>query len=65
MANVAWEMPEGMEPGLEASAFYDPPNFVYPFGGPRGRGWRLTSTTGTSSCAATWRWTTAARRSTR
>ncbi len=32
MANVAWDMPEGMEPGLEASAFYDPPNFTYPFG---------------------------------
>ena len=32
MANVAWNMPAGMEPGLEASAFYDPPNFVYPFG---------------------------------
>ena len=32
MANVAWNMPPGMEPGLEASAFYDPPNFVYPFG---------------------------------
>ena len=32
MANVAWNLPEGMEPGLEASAFYDPPNFVYPFG---------------------------------
>ncbi|MDA1128042.1 MAG: molybdopterin-dependent oxidoreductase [Chloroflexi bacterium] len=32
MANVAWNMPEGMEPGLEASAFYDPPNFVFPFG---------------------------------
>ena len=32
MANVAWNMPEGMEPGLEASAFYDPPNFTYPFG---------------------------------
>ncbi len=32
MANVAWSMPEGMEPGLEASAFYDPPNFTYPFG---------------------------------
>ena len=32
MANVAWTMPEGMEPGLEASAFYDPPNFTYPFG---------------------------------
>ncbi len=32
MANVAWNMPEGMEPGLEASAFYDPPNFTFPFG---------------------------------
>ncbi len=32
MANVAWDMPEGMDPGLEASAFYDPPNFTYPFG---------------------------------
>jgi carbon-monoxide dehydrogenase large subunit len=32
MANVAWNMPQGMEPGLEASTFYDPPNFVYPFG---------------------------------
>ena len=32
MANLAYDMPEGMEPGLEASAFYDPPNFTYPFG---------------------------------
>ena len=32
MANVAWQMPEGMEPGLEATTFYDPPNFSYPFG---------------------------------
>jgi carbon-monoxide dehydrogenase large subunit len=32
MANVAWNMPAGMEAGLEATAFYDPPNFVYPFG---------------------------------
>ena len=32
MANVAWNMPEGMEPGLEASAFYDTPNFTFPFG---------------------------------
>jgi len=32
MANVAWNMPKGMEPGLEASSFFDPPNFVYPFG---------------------------------
>ena len=32
MANVAWNMPEGMEPGLEATAFFDPSNFVFPFG---------------------------------
>jgi carbon-monoxide dehydrogenase large subunit len=32
MANVAWNLPPGMEGGLEATAFYDPPNFVYPFG---------------------------------
>jgi carbon-monoxide dehydrogenase large subunit len=32
MANVAWNYPKGVEPGLEASAFFDPPNFVYPFG---------------------------------
>jgi carbon-monoxide dehydrogenase large subunit len=32
MANVAWNMPEGMEAGLEATTFYDPPNFSFPFG---------------------------------
>ena len=32
MANVAWDMPEGVEPGLETTTFYDPPNFTYPFG---------------------------------
>jgi aerobic carbon-monoxide dehydrogenase large subunit len=32
MANVAWNMPAGMEPGLEASAFFDPSNFVFPYG---------------------------------
>ena len=32
MANVAWNLPPGMEAGLEASSFYDPPNFVFPFG---------------------------------
>ena len=31
-ANTAWSMPEGVEPGLEASAFFNPANFVYPFG---------------------------------
>jgi carbon-monoxide dehydrogenase large subunit len=32
MANVSWNMPPGVEAGLEASMFYDPPNFTYPFG---------------------------------
>lgn len=31
-AYVAWDLPEGVEPSLEAQAFYDPDNFVYPFG---------------------------------
>ncbi|MDH3262267.1 MAG: xanthine dehydrogenase family protein molybdopterin-binding subunit, partial [Acidimicrobiia bacterium] len=31
-ANTAWDMPEGVEPGFEASAFFNPSNFVYPFG---------------------------------
>ena len=31
-AYLAWSLPPGMEPGFEASAFYDPPNFTYPFG---------------------------------
>lgn len=32
MAHVAWNMPVGVEAGLEASMFYDPPNFTFPFG---------------------------------
>jgi aerobic carbon-monoxide dehydrogenase large subunit len=32
LANVAWNLPAGMEAGLEATSFYDPPNFVFPFG---------------------------------
>ena len=32
LANVAWNLPPGMEAGLEATTFYDPPNFTYPFG---------------------------------
>ncbi|MPY86316.1 MAG: molybdopterin-dependent oxidoreductase [Luteitalea sp.] len=31
-AHLAHNLPEGMEPGLEATHFYDPKNFVYPFG---------------------------------
>jgi carbon-monoxide dehydrogenase large subunit len=32
LAHVAWNLPPGMEAGLEASSFYDPPNFTFPFG---------------------------------
>ena len=36
MKEIAWaaynDLPEGMEPGLEAVEYYDPPNFTYPFG---------------------------------
>jgi carbon-monoxide dehydrogenase large subunit len=28
----AGELPEGLEPGLEATTFYDPENFTFPFG---------------------------------
>jgi carbon-monoxide dehydrogenase large subunit len=31
-ANLAWNLPPGIEPALEESAFFDPSNFVYPFG---------------------------------
>lgn len=31
-ANTAWNYPADLEPGFEASAFFDPKNFVYPFG---------------------------------
>ena len=31
-AYLAHNLPDGMEPGLEETAFYNPANFVYPFG---------------------------------
>ncbi|HZC28731.1 MAG TPA: molybdopterin cofactor-binding domain-containing protein, partial [Gaiellaceae bacterium] len=31
-AYIPIDLPEGMEPGLEETAFYDPENFVFPFG---------------------------------
>ncbi|HMB92910.1 MAG TPA: molybdopterin cofactor-binding domain-containing protein, partial [Rhodothermales bacterium] len=31
-AYVPHDYPEGLEPGLESNAFYDPANFTYPFG---------------------------------
>jgi carbon-monoxide dehydrogenase large subunit len=36
MKEIAWaaynNLPQGMEPGLEAVDYYDPPNFTFPFG---------------------------------
>ena len=32
VAYLASSLPEGMEPGLEATSFFDPPNFTWPFG---------------------------------
>ncbi len=32
MAYLAHNLPKGLEPGLEATAFWDPSNFVFPFG---------------------------------
>jgi len=29
---VAADLPEGLEPGMEATTFHDPPNFTFPFG---------------------------------
>ena len=47
MTELAWaaynKVPPGMEPGLEAVNYYDPPNFTFPFGAyicVRGRGRR-------------------------
>ena len=31
-AYTAWNLPKDVEPILEATTFYDPPNFVFPFG---------------------------------
>ncbi|MBI2461927.1 MAG: molybdopterin-dependent oxidoreductase, partial [Candidatus Rokubacteria bacterium] len=32
MAYLAHNLPQGLEPGLEATSFFDPANFVFPFG---------------------------------
>jgi aerobic carbon-monoxide dehydrogenase large subunit len=31
-ATLAWNLPKGVEPGLECQSFYDPANFTYSFG---------------------------------
>lgn len=32
MTWLAWDLPEGMDPGLEATAYFNPTNFNFPFG---------------------------------
>ena len=32
MAYLAHNLPQGMEPGLETTSFFDPPNFTFPYG---------------------------------
>ena len=60
-AFTAHDLPDGMEPNLNGSVTWDPPNFVFPFGTPHrggrdrhgdrhGRRW---STTSPSTTAAT------------
>ena len=58
------ELPADIEPGLEESSFYDPENFVFPFGA-HACVVDVDAETGKVRWCATWRWTTAARRSTR
>jgi aerobic carbon-monoxide dehydrogenase large subunit len=31
-AHLAWDLPEGLTPGLEETYFFDPTNFTFPFG---------------------------------
>ena len=64
MANLGWNMPAGLEPGLEATAFFDPTNFVYPFG-THICTVEVDAETGSGQSSATSRWMTAAPRSTR
>ena len=58
------KLPPNTEPGLVATHFWEPPNFTFPFGA------HIVVTevdrdTGQSTSSATWRWTIAARSSTR
>ena len=41
-AYTAHDLPDGMEPGLEARGLYDPPNFTWPVRRPRSRSSRST-----------------------
>ena len=67
LAFAAWsahDLPPGFEPGLEATAVYDPPNFSWP-GGAHAAWSRSTPRRATCSCSGTSRSTTSARSSTR
>ena len=68
MKEVAWaaynNVPEGMELGLEAVDYYDPPNMTYPFGAYICVV-DIDADTGSPRSGASMRWTTAAPASTR
>ena len=68
MKEIAWAAynapPPGMEPGLEAVNYYDPPNMTYPFGAYICVV-DIDVDTGETRCAASTRSTIAARASTR
>ena len=51
---LAWDIPEGMDPGLEASAYFDPKQFNYPYGTPL-RSSRSMRRRVRSTSSATWR----------
>ena len=59
------DLPDGMEPNLEAHVTYDPPNFTFPNGTHNRGGGGGTPTPATWTWWTTWRWTTAGCRSTR
>ena len=62
--DLAFDPPEGMEPYLDETAYYDTPNCTWPFGTHIAIV-EIDEETGTSSSSATSRSTTSARRSTR
>jgi hypothetical protein len=68
MTELAWaayhEVPPGMEPGLEAINYYDPPNFTFR-SAPTSAWSTSTSTPARPRCGASTRSTIAARASTR
>ena len=64
MAAHTGNLPDGMEQGLNAVAYYDPPNLTFP-SAPTSAWSTSTGSPARSRCGASTRWTTAARASTR